>query len=277
MKKIVAWVALCFLLLPLFAAAEAPGQDGQRVFDHAMLLSQSEIDRLENTIELLGKQYDMDFVILTSGDAKAGRSQDFADDFYDENGFGTGSEKSGVLFLIDMNNRVLTVSTSGLMIRYITDTRLNTLLEAAYPFLADGQYGQAAYMALAQLTVYLENGIPGNQYNEDEEGHIDRYVTPRAVTLGEAAIALAAGLAGGLILFFSVRHAYAMKGSAYRYDLNQNTSVRITGATDVYLRTQVTRVPRASSNAGGGGMGGRSGTHRSSGGRIHGGGSGRKF
>jgi uncharacterized protein len=176
-----------------------------------------------------------------------------------------------------MNNREITVSTSGQMIRYITDARLSTLLDSVAPYLTGGEYGQGAFMALAQLSVYLSNGIPSGQYNEDEEGAIDRYVKPRAVTLGEAAIAMLAGLASGAVLFFAIRHAYAMKGSAYKYDLQKNTTVNVTGATDVYLRTQVTRTPRASSSSGGGGIGGlRSSTHRSSSGRIHGGGS-RRF
>ncbi len=276
MKKIIAVIAACFFLLPLFARADSLGQGSRRVFDNAKLMSQSEVDKLEGTIKLLKNQYNMDFVVLTSNDVPSGKSQDFADGFYDDNGFGMGDDFSGILLLVDMNNREITVSTSGQMIRYITDARLGTLLDTVAPYLTGGEYGQGAFLALAQLSVYLGNGIPNGQYNQDEEGIIDRYVKPRAVTLGEAAIALLVGLLSGIILFFTVRHTYAMKGSAYKYDLNKNTTVTVTGATDVYLRTQVTRTPKASSS-GGGGMGGmRSSTHRSSSGRIHGGGS-RRF
>jgi uncharacterized protein len=277
MKKIIAVIAACFFLLPLFARAEPLGQGSQRVFDNAKLMSQSEIDRLEGTIKLLRSQYKMDFVVLTTNDVPTDKSQEYADDFYDNNGFGEGEDLSGILLLIDMNNRLVTVSTTGLMIRYITDARLSTLLDTVAPYLTGGEYGQGAFVALAQVSVYLSNGIPSGQYNQDEEGVIDRYVKPRAVTLGEAAIALLAGLLSGVILFFTVRHTYAMKGSAYKYDLNKNTAVTVTGATDVYLRTQVTRTVRASSSSGGGGFGGLgSSTHRSSGGRVHGGGS-RRF
>jgi uncharacterized protein len=276
MKRIIAVIAVCIFLLPLVALGETLGQGSQRVFDNAKLMSQSEIDRLEGTIKLLKSQYKMDFVVLTSSDVPIDKSHDFADDFYDNNGFGAGDDFSGILFLIDMNNRLVTVSTSGLMIRYLTDARLNTLLDAVTPNLTGGKYGEAAYIALVQLSVYLTNGIPGNQYNQDEEGNIDRYVKPRAVTLGEAAIALLVGLLSGVILYFAVHHAYAMKGSVYKYDLQKNTTVTVTGATDVYLRTQVTRTPRASSTGSGGIGGGMSSTHRSSSGRIHGGGS-RRF
>ncbi len=276
MRRFIALVIVCLLLLPLCASAQSLGKGSQRVFDQAHLMVQSEIDSLESQIAAMRKKYDMDFVILTSQDAKSGRSQAYADDFYDRNGFGTGIESNGFLFFIDMNNRVATVSTTGIAIRYLTDTRLQALLDASYPYLSSGEYAKAAAEALKQMGGYINNGIPQNQFNQDEEGTIDRYQVPKAVTMGEAGIALLCGFAAALILVIWVRRSYAMKGSAYAYDLNKNAQVKITGATDVFLRTQVTRVPRASANGGGAG-GGRSSTHRSSSGRIHGGGSGRKF
>ena len=141
MKKIIAILAIlavCFFLLPLSVNADTLGQGSQRVFDNAKLMSKSEIDKLEGTIKLLKSQYNMDFVVLTSQRCQTGKSQEFADNFYDTNGFGLGSDFSGILLLIDMKNREITVSTSGLMIRYITDARLNTLLDAAAPYLTGG-------------------------------------------------------------------------------------------------------------------------------------------
>ncbi len=276
MKKHIA-LFVCLLLLSLCVLSTTQGQGEQRVFDQAHLMGQTEIDSLESRIASMKSKYDMDFVVLTADDVKTGGSQAYADDFYDQHNFGAGSDASGFLFLIDMANREIHVSTSGLMIRYMTDARVDVLLDAVVPYVTGGEYGDAADMALSQVEVFLKNGIPENQYNQDEQGNIDPYQPPKpkAVTLGEAAIALFSGLAAALILFFTVRGAYAMKGSAYSYDLKKNAAVNITGATDVFLRTQVTRVPRASSNSGGS-AGGRSSTHHSSSGRVHGGG-GRKF
>ena len=277
MKKCFAWL-ICLSLLIFCVLTSAAGQTEQRVFDQAHLMGQTEIDSLESRIASMKIKYGMDFVVLTADDVKIGGSQAYADDFYDQHGFGTGSDASGFLFFIDMANREIHVSTSGVMIRYMTDARVNVLLDAVIPYVTAGEYIGAAYAALDQVEVFLKNGIPDNQYNQDAQGNVDPYQRPKlkAVTMGEAAIALLSGLAGALILFFSVRGKYAMKGSAYSYDLKKNAAVNITGATDVYLRTQVTRVPRASSNSGGGSSGGRSSTHRSSSGRVHGGG-GRKF
>lgn len=266
------------LSLPI---AASPGEGGSRVFDYAGLMYDDDIARLEALISNLRAAYDMDFVVLTSYDAPEGESLAYADDFYDYNGFGTGSEGDGFLFFIDMNNRVPTISTCGLMIRYVTDYRLGVLLDTAYEYLAEGAFADAAYMTLAQLDNFLEEGIPSDQYNIDEYGNIDYYYdsTPptRALTGGEFLIALVIGLVCGLILLGSVKHRYELKGSTYSYNVPSNTTVKITGATDTYLRTNVIRTRKQPANKGGGGGGSRSSTHRSSSGRSHGGGSGRRF
>ncbi len=160
------------------AAPESLGRGSSRVFDFAGLMTQSEIIQLADAIISLRGQYDMDIVVVTSDEPETGKSQEFADNFYDDNGFGSVFDSSGILFLIDMSNREFCISTSGLMIRYVTDARLDTLLDSVTPYLSVGRYGEGASAALAQLSLYLENGIPDGQYNEDESGDIDPYVTP---------------------------------------------------------------------------------------------------
>ncbi|MBP5793935.1 MAG: TPM domain-containing protein, partial [Spirochaetaceae bacterium] len=73
--------------------------------------------------EFLDK-YNKEAVIVTTSDAQGKSAEAYADDFYDENDFGTGSGKDGVLFLIDMDNRKIHVSTSGSMIDYLEDWRI---------------------------------------------------------------------------------------------------------------------------------------------------------
>ena len=53
-------------------------------------------------------------------------------DFYDNGGYGMGEDFSGMLILLDMNNRVMWLSTGGVMIDYITDAREESILDRAY-------------------------------------------------------------------------------------------------------------------------------------------------
>jgi len=281
LKKLYLIIITVFIFtaaLTLPASAETLGESSTRVFDYAGLMSDGEITELEALISGMRSAYNMDFVVLTSNDALTGQSMAYADDFYDYNGFGVGAEWDGFLFFIDMNNRVPTISTCGLMIRYVTDARLNALLDTSYNYLAKGQYAAAATMTLSQLDGFIRGGIPSDQYNVDEYGNKDYYYdtvpTVRALTGTEFLVALGIGLVCALILLSSVKYRYGLKGSTYKYNVNGNTVVNITGATDVYLRTNVVRVRKQSSSSGGGSS---SSTHTSSSGRSHGGGSGRSF
>lgn len=274
MKRLYVFIisAVIFCILPTAAAAETLGESGRRVYDNAILMSDSETQELETLIADMRSRHGMDFVVLTSYDAQTDESLSYADDFYDYNGFGTGAEADGFLFFIDMNNRVPTISTCGLMIRYVTDSRLDALLDTAYNYLADGLYCDAVYYTLTQLDGYIDDGIPQGQYNIDEYGNIDYNNTERRLTAIELLIAPAIGGIMALILFSFIKHRYALKGTTYKYDLAGNTVTNITNATDVYLRTNVVKTRRQSSSGGSG-----SSTHHSSSGRSHGGGSGRRF
>lgn len=282
-KLIIIIIAVLLMMVPVLPVSAQTLDDGsRRVFDDAGLMSESEISELEEIISGLRNAYNMDFVVLTSDDAPAGQSTAFADDFYDYNGFGSGAEWDGFLFFIDMNNRVPTISTCGLMIRYVTDPRLNALLDTAYEYLVQEQYANAAAMTLRQLEGFITEGIPSDQYNADEYGNTDYYNSDydtepvRQLTGGEFLIALAAGLVAALIMYASVSAKYGLKGSTYNYNLSHNTEMQITDATDVYLRTNVVKVLKQRSVSSGSG-GSRSSTHSSSSGRSHGGGSGRRF
>lgn len=270
--------ALLLIAAVLYLPASASlGEGENRVFDYAELMNKEEIARLEAVISDLRAAYNMDFVILTSYDAQEDESLAYADDFYDYNGFGAGSEWDGFLFFIDMNNRVPTISTCGLMIRHVTDSRLQILLDTAYDYLAQGNFADAAYMTLIRLENFLDEGIPSDQYNIDEYENIDyyyEYKPARALTAGEFLIALVIGMICGLILFGTVKYRYGLKGSTYSYNVPANTAVNITGASDNYLRTNVIKTRKQTSSGKGGSA---SSTHRSSSGRSHGGGSGRRF
>jgi uncharacterized protein len=277
MKRIATLALALFFLavIPQAVFASSLGAGAARVFDYAGLMSVTEINSLETLIADLRAKYGMDIVVLTSNDASTDASLAYADDFYDNHGFGTGPDRDGLLYFIDMHNRVPTISTSGLMIRYVTDDRLKTLLNTAYDYLDQGKYAAGTEITLTLLRFYLQQGIPSGQFTIDEAGNRSYASAVKTLTFGEMAASLGAGALAALIFIGVIKHRYELKGSAYQYDLQANTTVSLTGATDEYLRTDVVRTRRQTSSSGGGGF--SSSTHRSSGGRTHGGGSGRRF
>ena len=272
-------VLLALLLLPAIVLA-----DGQ-VLDRANLFSASEIQQMEGIIRRIEENHQVDMVVLTTYDVPDDYSEslrkvrDYADNFYDNGGYGMGEDFSGMLILLDMNNRVMWLSTGGVMIDYINDSREEAILDVAYTYLTSGWYGDAMIAALSRTEKYMAKGREEGTFRYDEVTGQRIGGIYNALTSAEVMVAAAAGAAVALFIFFSVSGSYNLRGSTYSYDRKANASLVLTKDEETYLTQYTTRMPRPSEPHGGssgGGRSGGSGVHRSSGGRSHGGG-GRRF
>jgi Beta-propeller domains of methanol dehydrogenase type len=264
MKK---WLALTMLLLLLFCPAALALEN--RVFDDGNLFSSEQEAALQSQIEAIYATHAQDIVVVTTyeNDASARR---YADDYYENGGFGVGGDHSGALFLIDMDNRELTISTEGEMANILNDARIERLLDTMYEYASNEQYYRAVQSALTRADTYIANGPVWNQYQYNE---IDPF-SPRWLLISFAAGLLVAGITCGII---SAKYKRNFKPVAY--DDKTNTTLNLTVCNDTLVDSRVTKqyIPPASSGGGsGGGSSGRSTMHRSSSGRSHGGGS-RKF
>ena len=103
-KKLTISLCTALLLCVLFSLPSVFAAGDQRVYDQAGLFTQAEVQELEESVAEHRKSTQMDIVIVTTDDAQGKTSQAYADDFYDYNGFGEGSDNTGVLLLIDMDN-----------------------------------------------------------------------------------------------------------------------------------------------------------------------------
>ncbi len=241
------------------------------VFDEAGLLTQDEVVNLETEANELSEMYNMDIVITTTDDAGGKSSRDYADDYFDYNGFGVGSDYDGILFLIDMDNREAYISTSGIGIRYLTDERIESILDAVFESgLGNGDFYGASYGFLDGTRYYLEQGIPSNQHTLEEK-------EANRITLFDVILGLIGGTATGGTFYASTKSRYKLRNPGNPFSYKNNSFVNIANTDDKIIDKIVTHriipKPRPSSGSSGGG---RSTTHRSSSGRSHGGG-GRKF
>lgn len=289
------FLCLSTLCIPLLSAEI-------HVYDHANLFSLDEVEKLETASSQLAEDYQMDIGIVTTDDAEGQSSQDYADTFYDNNGFGYGSQKDGLLFLIDMDNREIYISTSGSGIKYFTDLRVSKMLDSAYNYISNGDYYGTAKDFLSQTQKYLKAGIPNNQYttnrpySDPREDYNNPYIqdapsshkpftTRSGQPLNGVSILLSiiVSLIGSGIIAFIVRSlvAYSYKKPRYTVPATRpnDLSVRYTQREDRFVSTHTSRVRIQSNNnggSGGGGASGRSSVHSSGGGGSHGGG-GRSF
>lgn len=265
------------LLLPCLAFA------GAQVVDDASLFSAAEISQMEDIIQRIADEYQMDVVVLTTYDVPATSSdapiQDYADLYYENNGYGLGDDKAGLLYMIDMTNRAPCISTSGVMIDYITDSRLEDLFDVSADFLSSGQYGQAALKLLNRLEAFLEEGRLEGSFRYDAETGKRLSGLYNVLTDDEMLLAAVCGVAVALFMYFTVSGRYSLKGSTYTYDRDANTDCEITSAKERFVREtrRVIRNQSGGNGSHGGSSGGGSAVHTSSSGGSHGGGVGGRF
>lgn len=273
-------IMIVLLLLPVIVLADA------QVIDKANLFAAGEVSRMNEIIARIEDRHQVDMVVLTTYDVpddyseSMWRIRDYADDYYDNGGYGMGPDFSGMLILLDMNNRAIWLSTGGVMIDCITDMREEDIIDRAYSSLSYGRYGDAIIAALSRVEYYMDKGRQEGSFRYDEASgeRLSGYFN----TLTGAELGIAALVGGGaaLVIFLSVNGSYSLHGSTYSYDRASNSTVVLTRDDEVFVRQFTQRTPRhtpTSSGGSGGGMrSGGSGVHRSSGGRSHGGG-GRRF
>ena len=272
---------LLFFLLPAFPVSVfSSSVPEQRVFDDASLFSSEEILELEQAIQNFQKETKMDFAIVTADDLGGESTRAYADNFYDEHGFGyEGEYGSGALFLIDMDNREYYISTAGSAIGLYSDDEIDDTLDALYDDMRDGNYGEACRdFVLEARAAVLGVAELKDSYFDREEG---RFVTvpewkknlSPSHLLAYFATALVISAVVGWIAARKRKTRMTVTGRTYMKD----GSLDIRFKNDRYINTTVIRrqIPR---NNGGGGRsgGGFSSSHTSSGGHSHGGG-GRSF
>lgn len=272
-KRLAAFLAALVVLL---AALPAMAAQSARVFDRAGLFSTLEEEALEKEIAAFQEKTGMDFVIVTSSEKHGDSSQQqIADAFYDQGGFGLDEENSGILYYIDMYERYHYLSTTGQMIDYMTDERIDSAIDTCKSYLSRGDYAGAASRMISVVENYVNRGIPEGQYRYDVVTGQRLTARHKALTSGEMLACAVIAAAVGLIFVATVQSRYKLKGSTYAYNFRENCGVQITGSADDYLRTTTTRTRRAPPPSGGqgGGFSGGSGVH-TSGGTSHGGGGG---
>lgn len=256
-KKIVPFISSLVLLLSFVTIVSA---DINSVVDYANLLSSEEEQQLRGDLASFKEKYNMDTVIVTSNDLDGKSQMDYADDYFDYNGYGVGEDKSGVLLLIDMDDRKVWISTSGEAIKYFTDSRIDNIVDDVTAQLKNADYFEGCNEFISDINYYAEEGIPVGQYTYSEAER-----TQKVIFIG-----LGAGLIVASVVSFLVVNSYKNSKSISTANYVDHNSIVFTRKKDRFISTYTskTKIERNNNSSGG------SSTHTSSSGNTHGGGGG---
>lgn len=264
------WLLLC---TSLFASSE-------KVFDGASLFTSEQIETLEQTIATIGETYQMDVGIVTTNDVQGKSSSQYSEDFYEAHGYGYGSDYTGLLLLINMEDREVWIATCGEAIAFFTDSRIDATVEAVTNQLKEGNYFKSALAFLSKVDATIQKGIPSNQhmiYEESARDVIDYRSKLATLTATDILlrflIALLIAFVGSSLICVGIRYRYKHPSHHLTPTVPDRSSIQFTDKKDQFVRTYTTRIKVESSNNGGGSGG--SSTHSSSSGRSYGGGGGK--
>lgn len=242
----------------------------EKIYDFADLLSEAEEKSLyDKVLEFINK-YNLDMAIVTIDNNNKSSSEAYADDFYDYNDFGIGSTFDGLLFLIDMDERMMHINTTGQAILLYDDYRIDRILDSSYTYISDEDYYNTVYYFIQEATYFADMGIPNS--NMDYEINSDGdYVKSNEYNIG--VIFILSAICTGIFAAITISKHKLVKKATHAKQYLINKSIVITQRADRFLTSNTTKIynPTSSSSSGGG-----SSTHRSSSGRSHGGGS-RRF
>lgn len=250
-------ILLCLSLsVPVFAQNDVP-----LLVDDADILIDSEEGALLSKLESISNHQQMDIVVVTVNDLYGEIPRDYADDFYDFNGYA----EDGILLLVSMEDSDWYISTSGYGITAVTDAGLEYMADQFVGDLSDGNYYSAFVTYADFCDEFISMARSGDPFDVEDIPKEDfNYITSLLVSLGI-----------GLVVAFIITGR--MKGKlktvrrqAEAVDYVKTGSMKVTQSRDLFLYKHIDRHTKSQESSSGG-----SRTHTSSSGRTHGGGGGK--
>lgn len=302
MKKRLSIILLVLLMLSVTAfsayaeVSEIPSERQKSLLeDEAGLLDPYDAVQLLEMLEEVSERNRLEIAIVTVDDTNGKTATEFADDYYDYNGYGYGENDDGMLLLLSMNERDWAISTYGTATDIFSNYQLDYIMNdcGVLSYLGSNQYFDAFTVFVCECdesigryeSGYYEDEYYGEQYDEyyNAQPTYD-YVyggtqTKSGSPFSKVFFSILLGFAASFVIMKIISaplKSVRMQKDAANY---MKGSARITDARDVFLYSNVTRTPINTQNnngnrhSGGGFSGGS--IHTSSSGRSHGGASGK--
>lgn len=231
-----------------------------RLVDNADILEDSEEATLLKKLDEISERQKFDVVVVTVDSLEGKTATAYADDFYDYNGYGMGTNHDGVLLLVSMEARDYCMTATGFGNTAFTDAGKDYISEKFLEYLGDDKYVKAfdTYAELCdEFITQAKNGKPYDVNNMPKE--------PFPV-FRNILIALGVGIIFALIVVLIMRSKMkTVRSQPAASDYMKKGSMDITKSRDLFLYTHLdkTKIPKNENNSGG------TTTHTSSSGQTH--------
>ncbi len=262
-RKIKPWLFIIIFMCMGIGFIYAQSQPS-RLVDNASLLSDSEKVELETKLDSISKNQECDVVILSTKTLEGKSTTEYADDFYDYNNYGIGENKSGVLLLINMEERDWYISTCGFGITAFTDAGIEYIGNEIKPYLKDSEYSKAFETYAELCDKFITQAKTGEPY--DNKNLPKKPFTIVLEIVISIAIGIAIAFTVGAVMKSQLK---TVKRKAQATDYVDRDSLNITNSNEMFIFSRINRTAKPKEGNSG------SSTHQSSSGTTHGGGGGK--
>ncbi|MCD4557509.1 TPM domain-containing protein [Schaalia sp. lx-100] len=254
-----------FLLVVMLFAGQVRGAQAENthVIDEVDALSASEKSDLESLITPIISEYHQDIVVLFAS-LNQKSPKEYADDYFDDHGYGVGQKRSGVLLLIAPDSRDWWISTRGDSISTFTDKDIQHIGDLMKKELRREQWAAGAQVFVEQSRNYMRAWNNGEKSENTSSTSTDILIKIGSVCV----FVIVAGIIGLLsVHFLFVRKMRNIGVEPRAFSHIVPGSFTLTRESERLVSSHVQRVKIRSESG--------SSTHISSSGASHGGGGGK--
>lgn len=277
MRKYIA-IAISLIIMLCTSLTAFGAQNLPNMVDAAHLLTDEQVMELEDELTETSEALQFDIVVVTVDTLDGKTPEAYADDFYDYNGYGYTEDHDGCLLLVSMEDRDWHISTTGYGITALTDAGIDYIADQFLYYLSSGDYYTAFTTFESTVVDFVNQSDNGDPYDIDNLDEYDSsYIIGGSDKDSDADLgkSILVGVIVGAILTLIIMSILKgkMKSVYHKATANEyliGESLAITGRSDRFVTSHVTKTARESKSSGGG-----SSTHSGSSGTSHGGGGGK--
>lgn len=262
-----------FLNLKTIEKSFADG-DMEYTVDSAKVLTTEELESLKSKLAQISDENNIDVGVVTVDYLDGKSAQEFANDLFEQNKFGKGENRDGILLLVATEDREWAMSTHGSAKEAFNEEGLDYLSGEFLPYLSDDDFYSAfenfADNAQELGTMYVAGDPYGEgEYVDDENYPVDENIVEEEKGINNEVwipLSIVMGCAISLIIMMMYKSQLKSVKSESRAD-DYLIDIKLVKSQDIFLYRTVTRTMRpkntdtgGSSSGGGSSYGGSSGS-----------------
>ncbi|MCR5229863.1 MAG: TPM domain-containing protein [Solobacterium sp.] len=272
MRQIRRFALMAAALLMFFFLTAVPAKAGSaNVEDNAGLLTQQELQKLQEKAAEISSKYEVGVYIRTFRGMEGYGIEEYGDYIFERDHLGYGSDRHMIMLVIDMDSSMYDINAYGYGNTAFTDYGKQQMADDFLDDLSDGYYYEAFDTFLDDCDYYLTKADEGEIIDVPGQTEAEKKAAKEAARKRNLGISGGTGLLSSLLVCLGLKSRMKTTGrktTAGTYIREHGVHMR--HQADYYHGTTRTVTPLPRNNSSGGGGGGSSGgTTISSSGHSH--------